>query len=79
MPQSQAVHVSVVVPCRNEIRHIRAFLDSVFRQELGQIEMEVLIADGMSDDGTRLVLDEFERRICGLRVLDNPEQIVSTG
>lgn len=79
MQQSQAVHVSVVVPCRNEIRHIRAFLDSVLRQELGQIEMEVLIADGMSDDGTRLVLGEFEKRFAALRVLDNPEQIVSTG
>lgn len=79
MQQSQAIHVSVVVPCRNEIRHIRAFLDSVFRQELGQIEMEVLVADGMSDDGTRLVLGEFERRFAAIRVLDNPEQIVSTG
>jgi succinoglycan biosynthesis protein ExoA len=79
VPQSKANHVSVVVPCRNEIRHIRAFLDSVFRQELGQIEMEVLIADGMSDDGTRLILGEFERRFSALRVLDNPERIVSTG
>jgi succinoglycan biosynthesis protein ExoA len=78
MQQSQAVHVSVVVPCRNEIRHIRAFLDSVLRQELGQIDMEVLIADGRSDDGTRLVLGEFEKRFAALRVLDNPEQIVST-
>jgi len=79
MPQSRAVHVSVVVPCRNEIRHIRAFLDSVLRQELDQIEMEVLIADGMSDDGTRLVLGEFEKRYAALRVLDNPEKIAPTG
>ena len=78
MPQSQAVHVSVVVPCRNEIRHIGAFLDSVFRQEIGGIEMEVLVADGMSDDGTRQVLGEFGRRFASLRVLDNPERIVST-
>ena len=78
MPQSQTIHVSVVVPCRNEIRHIRAFLDSVLRQELGRIEMEILIADGMSDDGTRLVLDEFERKFAAIRVLDNPEKIAST-
>jgi succinoglycan biosynthesis protein ExoA len=76
---SQSVHVSVIVPCRNEIQHIHAFLDSVFRQELGEIEMEVLIADGMSDDGTRLVLAEYERRFAALRILDNPEQIASTG
>ena len=78
MAQSQAIHVSVIVPCQNEIRHIRAFLDSVLRQQLGQIEMEVLIADGMSDDGTRPVLREFERKFAALRVIDNPEKIVST-
>ncbi len=76
---SQAVHVSVIVPCRNEIRHIRAFLDSVFSQELAGIEMEVLVADGMSVDGTRLVLAEFEKRFAVLRVLDNPEKITFTG
>jgi succinoglycan biosynthesis protein ExoA len=79
MPQTQAVHVSVIVPCRNEIRHIRAFLDSIFRQELGHIEMEVLVADGMSDDGTRLVLGEFEKRFTAIKVFDNPEEIASTG
>jgi succinoglycan biosynthesis protein ExoA len=76
---SQAVHVSVIVPCRNEIRHIRGFLDSVFQQELGHLEMEVLVADGMSDDGTRLVLEEFEKKFAVLRVINNPEQIASAG
>jgi glycosyltransferase involved in cell wall biosynthesis len=79
MQYSQAIQISVVVPCRNEIRHIRAFLDSVFRQDLGGMEMEVLIADGMSDDETRLVLSEFEGNFAALRVIDNPEKIVSTG
>ncbi len=79
MPRSQAIQVSVIVPCRNEIRHIREFLDSVLRQRLGRIEMEVLIADGMSDDGTRQVLGEMQSRCAAIRVLDNPEKIVSTG
>jgi glycosyltransferase involved in cell wall biosynthesis len=76
---SHAIHVSVIVPSRNEIRHIRAFLDSVFCQDLGEIKMEVLVADGMSNDGTRLVLDEYKKRFAALRVLDNREQIVSAG
>jgi len=75
----QPVRVSVVIPCRNEIRHIRAFLDSLLLQEIGPIEMEVLIADGMSDDGTRQVLEEYETKYGGITILDNPEQIVSTG
>jgi len=79
MLQGHSISVSVVVPCRNEIRHIRAFLDSVLGQELGEIEMEILIADGMSRDGTRQVLDEYEVKFPALRVLDNPGKIVSTG
>jgi glycosyltransferase involved in cell wall biosynthesis len=79
MPQSPDVQVSVVVPCRNEIRHIRSFLDSVFRQELGRIKMEILIADGMSDDGTRQVLSEFENRFASLRVIENTKKTASPG
>jgi succinoglycan biosynthesis protein ExoA len=71
--------VSVVVPCRNEIINIREFLDSLLCQDVGEIEMEILIADGMSDDGTRQVLDEFEREYAAIQILDNPECIVSTG
>jgi len=78
MEQSRAISVSVVVPCRNEIRYIRTFLDCVLKQELGEIEMEVLIADGMSDDGTREVLAELEKKFAALRTMDNPEKIVST-
>ena len=77
--QSEAVHISVVVSCRNEIRHIRSFLKCLFAQELGGIEMEVLIADGMSGDGTRTVLGEFENKYRALRVIDNPEKIAAAG
>ena len=41
--------------------------------------MEVLIADGMSEDGTRAVLDEFDKKCSVLRVIDNPEKIAATG
>ena len=79
MQQSEALRISVVVSCRNEIRHIRAFLESLFGQELGAIEMEVLVADGMSADGTRIVLGEFEKEYAALRVIDNAEKIAAAG
>jgi glycosyltransferase involved in cell wall biosynthesis len=41
--------------------------------------MEVLIADGMSEDGTRSVLEEFDKKYSVLRVIDNPEKIAATG
>jgi succinoglycan biosynthesis protein ExoA len=72
--------ISSITPCRNEKQHIRAFLDSLFGQVLqpGWI-LEVLIADGESDDGTREILDEYARRVAAVRVVDNPGRIVSMG
>lgn len=67
--------VSVIVPCLNERDHIDSFLDSVARQRVDGFDMEVLIADGMSDDGTRERLREraveFPYR---LRLIDNPDK-----
>jgi succinoglycan biosynthesis protein ExoA len=77
--QSEAIDISVVISCRNEIRHIRPFLESLFQQDIRGLEMEVLIADGGSEDGTRMVLAEFEKQYPALRVIENPEKIAATG
>lgn len=79
MTKSEDIQVSVVVPCRNEIRFIRGFLESLASQDTAGMSVEILVADGMSADGTRDVLDAFERTFPGLRVLDNPGKIASTG
>jgi succinoglycan biosynthesis protein ExoA len=68
--------LSVIVPCRNEKRHIGEFLNALCAQELEPgWRLEILVADGLSDDGTRDIL----RRYTEVRVIDNPERIVSTG
>jgi glycosyltransferase involved in cell wall biosynthesis len=79
MDSSEPLQISVIVSCRNEIRHIRTFLACLFHQDLRGLEMEVLVADGMSEDGTRQVLDEYDKKCSVLRVIDNPEKIASTG
>jgi succinoglycan biosynthesis protein ExoA len=72
--------VSVIVPCRNERNHILAFCDAVAQQKLPEgVELEVWIADGMSDDGTRELLTERAAVDTRLHVVDNPGRIVSTG
>jgi glycosyltransferase involved in cell wall biosynthesis len=68
--------ISVIVPCRNEKRHIGELLQTLFAQELEPgWRLEVLVADGLSNDGTRDVLRGYPE----VRVIDNPERIVSTG
>jgi len=74
-----AKNVSVIVPCRNEVKSIRTFLESLRRQNLGGLECEVIIADGLSDDGTREVLFRYSQEHPWVRVIDNRDRIVSTG
>src|SRR6267378_4049943 len=79
MRPSENVRISVIIACRNERKHIRNCLDSLCRQALGDIKIEVLIADGMSDDGTRQILDLYRRIVLPLRVIDNRDKIASAG
>jgi succinoglycan biosynthesis protein ExoA len=71
--------VSIIVACRNEVKFIDSFLTSLLQQDLEGLDWEVLIADGMSDDGTR----EKLQRLCDgnprIRLIDNASRIVSTG
>jgi succinoglycan biosynthesis protein ExoA len=73
------VQVSIIVACRNEIKCIRRFLDSLLSQDMAGFPWEALLADGMSDDGTREVLEEYCSRYPHLRFIANAGRIVSTG
>jgi succinoglycan biosynthesis protein ExoA len=74
-----AIDVSIMVACRNEINHIRPLLESILAQDMGELRWEAIIADGMSDDGTREVVQEYSSRHPQLRVISNANRIVSTG
>jgi succinoglycan biosynthesis protein ExoA len=72
--------VSVIVSCRNDVRRIRRFMETLLVQEGGpDLACEVLVADGMSTDGTRQVLEAWKPQFQDLVVLDNEGQTVSSG
>ena len=63
-----------MIPCRNEERYIARCLDSIEENEYPKERLEVLVVDGMSEDGTRAVLEDYRRRRPYLRILDNPRR-----
>ena len=72
--------VSVVVPCRNEASYVDAFLNSLLSQVLPEdLDVEILIADGASNDGTRQRLEQYRARHPRICILNNPKKIVSGG
>ncbi len=77
---SKSPRVSVIVPCRNEKDYIEACVRSILAQETPAAGFfEVIVADGMSDDGTREILERLKKEDSRLRVIDNASRIVSPG
>ncbi len=71
--------VSVVMPIRNEKSFIEKSLKSVLEQNYPAQRMEILIADGMSEDGTREIVRKFQNQYPQIKLVDNPKKIVSSG
>ena len=66
--------VSVIVPVRNEEKYIRAALDSILYGDFSHDRLEVLVVDGMSQDGTRFVIEEYTQKFPVVRLVDNVRQ-----
>jgi len=71
--------VSVVMPCRNEAAHIEHCVRSILNQQVTGAKLEFIVADGMSNDGTRDILKRLASQDTRLRSVDNPRGIVSSG
>lgn len=65
--------VSVAVACRNERAFIERSLHSILKSDYPHFEL--IVADGMSSDGTRDILVRLAARDSRLHVIDNPERI----
>lgn len=72
--------VSIIMPVRNERAFIERSLGAVLAQDYPAQSIEVLVVDGMSDDGTRDIVRAMADNPRGVRVLllDNPARIVPT-
>lgn len=74
--------VTIILPIRNEARYIKRCLAAVLAQDYPRACLQVIVVDGMSDDGTREIVQQtFQRsNVSTLNVqrLDNPEGIVPT-
>jgi glucose-1-phosphate thymidylyltransferase len=71
--------VSVVMPVRNEATFIARSLDAVLAQDYPSERMEVIVADGISTDGTREIVQSFQEQHPRIKLIDNTGRIVPTG
>jgi len=73
--------VSVIIPCYNEQSTIRLLLEALHVQTFPRAQMEVILADGMSTDGTRDEIAAFQKDFPDLevRVVDNTLRNIPSG
>lgn len=77
-PGERLPRVSVIVPCYNEEATIGLLLEALANQTFPARDMEVIIADGLSIDGTRDRVRSFQERHPDLKVrlMDNPRRTI---
>jgi cellulose synthase/poly-beta-1,6-N-acetylglucosamine synthase-like glycosyltransferase len=75
------INVSVIVPCLNEQETIQQLLEAVYHQTYPINEIEVIIADGLSTDHTREVINTFQLRHpdLAIKIIDNKKRIIPSG
>ena len=61
--------VSIVIPTRNEEKHIEKCINSILENDYP--EKEIIVVDGMSNDKTRKILKKYKE----IKLIDNPDKI----
>jgi len=70
------VKVSVIIPCRNEKNHISSCVEAIYQSEFKRnTELEVIVVDGKSNDGTLEILKNIQDKYPSLLVITNEKQI----
>lgn len=73
--------ISVIIPCRNEEATIQQLLISLINQTIPHQSIEIIIADGMSTDGTLQKISEFQTNYPSVNVsiVKNPKRNIPAG
>ena len=76
--ERQRTAVTVIMPVRNEAKHIEQAVRAVLANSgAGQrFDLQVLVVDGMSDDGTREIVTRLAAEFPQVTLLDNPQATV---
>jgi len=71
--------ITVVVPVRNEEEFIAQTLGYILSQDYPNEQLEVIVADGESDDRTREIVNNISEADSRVRLIENPGRLSSAG
>lgn len=67
--------VSVIIPVRNEEKFISKCLAGIISQTYSIDKLEVLVIDGLSDDDTAEIVEQYSKRYPQIKLLKNNKKI----
>ncbi len=68
--------VSIIIPCRNEIRFIDILIETLLNQDWPKDHIEWIVVDGASNDGTWERLEQLTHSNSTLKIIKNPAKYV---
>ena len=73
-PDYASISLTIIMPCFNERRYIAKSIDTLLDEHY-QKNCELIIAEGMSNDGTREIIQSYINRGFPIRLLENKRKI----
>ncbi|MEY4877501.1 MAG: hypothetical protein RL708_2651 [Bacteroidota bacterium] len=66
--------VSIVIPCRNEEHYIGKCLQSIIDSDYDKNLLEVFVADGLSTDNSKQIIQQFSAKNSWIHFIENENQ-----
>lgn len=70
--------ISIIMPCYNEERHIYDSIKSLINEYFKE-KCELLIIDGMSEDRTKAIVQDFIDQDLSIRIVENKQRLQAYG
>jgi glycosyltransferase involved in cell wall biosynthesis len=67
--------VSIIIPVRNEELFISKCLNGIINQTYPIDKLEILVVDGLSDDKTKEIVEEYSNKYPQIQLLENKKKI----
>jgi len=76
---SELPFITVVMPARNEQSFVSDTVSQILEQDYPEKRLEVIVADGMSTDETREIVERISTNYPNVKLFNNPGHLPSSG
>ena len=76
---NECIEITVILPIRNEEKYIENTINSILAQTYPLNKIEIIVADGMSDDTTLDIIRSLTSEKLKIHIIGNSDKIVSVG